>query len=231
MTQPCKPRLAGPPHNPGVRELVAGKRRWSSPPNREHALKGFKGWHERGYLPHRDEPGLTQFVTFNLVDAFPAALRSEWAALLAVEDQREQRKQLESYLDRGRGECLLRRPELAKLVEDALRFHHGKHYDLRAWVVMANHVHVLFKVGEKPMSQVVAEWKEYTAREANKVLGRRGHFWTKDYWDTYMRDSDHELRARNYIENNPVKALLVRDARDWLWSSARFRDEQGVLRL
>jgi len=45
-----------------VRELVAGKRRWSSPPNREDALKGFKDWHERGYLPHRDEPGLTQFV-------------------------------------------------------------------------------------------------------------------------------------------------------------------------
>ena len=146
MTQPRKARSPGPPHNPGVRELVASKRRWSSPPNREQALKGFKGWHERGYLPHRDEPGLTQFVTFNLVDAFPVALRSEWAALLAVADQREQRKKLESYLDRGRGECHLRRPELAKLVEDTLRFHHGKHYDLRAWVVMANHVHVLFKV-------------------------------------------------------------------------------------
>ena len=85
-------------------------------------MKGFKGWHERGYLPHRDEPGLTQFVTFQLLDAFPAALRSEWAALLAVEDQREQRKKLESRLDRGQGECCLRRPELAKLVEGALRF-------------------------------------------------------------------------------------------------------------
>jgi hypothetical protein len=47
----------------------------------------------------------TQFVTFQLLDAFPAALRSEWAALLAVEDQREQRKKLESCLDRGQGEC------------------------------------------------------------------------------------------------------------------------------
>ena len=46
-----------------------------------------------------------------------------------------------------------------------------------------------------------------------------------------MRDNAHELRARNYIENNPAKALLVHDPRDWPWSSARFRDEHDVLRL
>jgi REP element-mobilizing transposase RayT len=214
-----------------VRELVAGKRRWSSPPDRMDAMKGFKGWQERGYLPHRDEPGLIQFITFQLKDAFPAALKSEWAALLAIEEDREQRKQLENYLDRGKGECLLGRADLAAIVEGALRFHHGTLYELRAWVVMANHAHVLLKVADKSWSAVVADWKEYTAREANKVLGRRGQFWAKDSWDTYMRDSDHELRARNYIENNPVKARLVRDPKDWPWSSARFRDKMGKLHL
>ena len=109
MSEPLKPRRSGPPHNPGLRELVAGKRRWSSPPNKEQAKLGFQGWHERGYLPHRDEPGLTQFVTFRLVDAFPRALRSEWAALLELEDERERRTQLEAYLDKGRGACHLRR--------------------------------------------------------------------------------------------------------------------------
>src|SRR5947209_3929124 len=63
MTRSDGPGRFGPPHNPAVRELVANKRRWSSPPKREHAMLGFRGWHERGYLPHRDEPGLVQFVT------------------------------------------------------------------------------------------------------------------------------------------------------------------------
>ena len=81
-----------PPYNPGVRELVSGKRRWSSPPNREAAAKGFRGWNERGYLPHRDEPGLTQFVTFHLADSFPAVLRSDWAALLQFENPALYRK-------------------------------------------------------------------------------------------------------------------------------------------
>ena len=96
---------------------------------------------------------------------------------------------------------------------------------------MPNHLHVLFKVGTKPMGKVVADWKEYTAREANKLLKRRGSFWAKDYWDTFMRDSAHELIARNYTEKNPVKALLVRSSKDWLWSSARFRDDYGRLVL
>jgi len=60
VSQPPKPRRPGPPHNPGVRDLVDGKRRWSSPPKIEDAKQGFRGWNERGYLPHRDEPGLTQ---------------------------------------------------------------------------------------------------------------------------------------------------------------------------
>src|SRR5688572_18052907 len=68
VSLPPKPHRPGPPHNPGVRDLVAGRRRWSSPPKMKDAKQGFRGWHERGYLPHRDEPGLTQFVTFHLTD-------------------------------------------------------------------------------------------------------------------------------------------------------------------
>ncbi len=96
MAETQKPSPPGPPHNPSVRELVAGKREYSSPPKRKDAQRGFRGWHERGYLPHRDEPGLTQFVTFRLMDCFPTELRSEWAMLLDVEDERERRIQLEA---------------------------------------------------------------------------------------------------------------------------------------
>jgi len=221
----------GLPHNPGLRELIAGKRKWASSLTVEEAKAGFKGWHERGYLPHCDEPGLTQMVTFHVADSFPASLRSEWQACLEIEDNVERRKQLQAYLDKGRGECPLHQPRLTGLVEGAFRFYHGKDYELRAWVVMPNHVHVLFTVAEKPMGEVIGTWKEYTAREANQLLKRRGPFWAADYWDTFMRNSNHELQARNYAERNPVKAGLVSAAKDWPWSSARFRHEYGRLVL
>ena len=78
VSQPPKPRRPRPPHNPGVRDLVEGKRRWATPTMAENLKQGFRGWNERGYLPHRDEPGLAQFVTFRLADSFPEALCSEW---------------------------------------------------------------------------------------------------------------------------------------------------------
>ena len=179
MPETPKSHRSGPPHNPGVRELVSDKRQWSAPVNREDAMRGFRGWNERGYLPHRDEPGLIQFVTFHLADSFPAALRSEWEAVLQVEDDRERRLQIEKYLDKGRGGCDLRRPDIAKLVDDALRFHHAQWYDLRAWVVMPNHLHILVQIGETPLSRIIKELKRYTSREANNILGGRARFGAK----------------------------------------------------
>jgi REP element-mobilizing transposase RayT len=245
VSQPPKPRRLGPPHNPGVRDLVEDKRRWSSPPKIENLKRGFRGWHERGYLPHRDEPGLTQFVTFHLTDSFPESLRSEWEHFAKIENDREQRRLLEAYLDKGRGECHLHRPEVAKLVEDnfcqfsgagcgsqsRIAPEHAARYELRAWVVMPNHVHLLFKVGTASMSETVGAWKKHTGRLANKLLGKQGAFWAEDYFDVFMRDAEHELQTVRYIENNPTKAKLVLDPKQWLWSSARFRDEFGVLRL
>jgi REP element-mobilizing transposase RayT len=224
-------RLPSPPINPGVRDLVAGKRAWSKPLAQDAIQRGFSGWHENGYLPHRDEPDLTQFVTFRLGDALPVELRSEWEGLLNIENDRRRRIELEAYLDRGRGECLLRRPDIAAEVEGSLLFRHDLDYELKAWVIMPNHVHLLFRVQDIPMSQLVDAWKGFTAKAANRILGRKGRFWQEGYWDTYMRGEDHELRTRRYIENNPTKAKLATFPREWSWSSARFRDAFGRLCL
>jgi putative transposase len=117
------------------------------------------------------------------------------------------------------------------MVEKALQFFHGARYELRAWVIMSNHVHVLFKVDSVPMSEIMETWKKHTANKANRLLRRRGAFWAEDYFDTYMRNDQHERMTIRYIENNPTKAKLVLDPREWLWSSARLRDEFGRLRL
>ena len=71
-------------------------------------------------------------VTFHVLDSFPAALRSEWAALFEIEEDAERRKKLQGYLDKGRGECPLRQACIAEMVDEALRFHHGSQYELRA---------------------------------------------------------------------------------------------------
>ena len=230
-----------------LRELVADKNRWSRPLTDEERAFGFLGWHERGYLPHCDFPGLVQFVTFRLADSMPALRRGEWEHLLLIEDLREKRGKLEEYLDRGVGECHLRDSRIAKLCEDALRFFDNERYELLAWCVMPNHVHVLVHVWQVPLWKMVAAWKKRVGAQAldllrkerrspdrldgvgsaNEPIGRSAlqSFWQREYWDTFMRDEDQERTAIRYIESNPVNAKLCRTAEDWSFSSARFRDE------
>ncbi|MFO1485794.1 MAG: transposase [Verrucomicrobiaceae bacterium] len=223
MSEP-NPRRPGPPHHPEVREVVRRQREVSQNPTREEQRAGFRGWNERGYVPHRDEPGLTQFVTFRLADSFPAELRDEWEKLLKIEDDRERRTQLEAWLDLGHGVCHLKDVRIAQLVAEALRKFDSERYRLIAFTIMPNHVHVLFEVGETPMAKVVRDWKGTTARAANALLGLTGSFWQQDYWDTYMRDVEHEEQTIRYIRNNPVKAGLVNDWQQWPWTYVRPKD-------
>ena len=218
-----------PPCNPGLHQLVKGKQAWAEPMDESSKALGFAGWHQRGYLPHRDTPGLTQFVTFRLHDSFPNSRRSEWEAMLRIGDSRQKRTRLEEYLDKGFGPCWLRQPGIGALAEGAVRHFDGERYRLLSWVIMPNHIHVLVQIAQVPLAQILQSWKRFIAREANKLLQREGSFWEREYWDTYMRDAEQLIRARRYIDQNPVKAHLVRDATDWPWSSARLRDAYGRL--
>ena len=149
-----------------LRQLVEGKNRWSRPLTEEEKALGFLGWHERGYLPHCDFPGLVQFVTFRLADSMPASRCGEWEHLLAIEDVREKRTRLEEYLDRGHGACQLRKPRIARLVEDALLHFEQQRCQILAWCVMPNHVHVLVHVWQTPLWKLVRSWKRHVAISA-----------------------------------------------------------------
>jgi REP element-mobilizing transposase RayT len=93
------------------------------------------------------------------------------------------------------------------------------HYDLRAWVIMGNHVHVLL-LPKVPPSRLLQSLKGSTARDANRLLGKTGSFWQAESYDHWVRDESEFLPVVRYIENNPVRAGLVARAEDYPWSSA-----------
>ena len=157
-----------------LRELVYQKNQWDEPLADGDKANGFLGWHERGYLPHCDKPGLVQLVTLRLVDSLPASRRGEWEHLLKIEDARARRTKLEEYLDRGAGECWLREASVAKLAEDALLFFHGQRYGLLAWCVMPNHAHVLVHVWDWPLWKMLASWKRFSGTRALRLLEAEG---------------------------------------------------------
>jgi len=171
---------------------------------------------------------MIQTINFRLADALPNSVLERWlaelsgkadAAVVAAIYQRS-----EKYLDAGHGECWLRNPAVAGMVEAALLHFDGERYRLLAWCVMPNHVHVLMETLEGfPLADMLHSWKSFSAKQANKILGRAGEFWQREYFDRYIRHAEHFQQAIVYIEENPVKAGLAKVKTEWPWSSARAR--------
>ena len=187
------------------------------------------GWRSRGYIPHFDQRNLIQSVTFRLEDAVPEELVKQWklelswAKRISASDPRQValRRKIEKYEDAGIGACWLRNDQVAAIVEQAILYYGGEHYRTIAWCVMPNHVHTIFEIhGKCSFDEIMHSWKSYTTHEANKILGRSGKFWFREYFDRFIRDSEHLASAIEYVENNPVKAGLVSRKEDWRWSSS-----------
>ena len=181
-------------------------------------VKDDYGWHSRK-LPHLDGEQMAQFVTFRLADSMPQAVLDKWRE--ECEDDVDFRKRIEKYLDAGYGSCWLGIPEVAKVVADAMKFFDGKRYELRAWVIMPSHGHMLIvlRPGEH-LPGIMHSIKSYSAKEANKLLGRTGQFWQHESFDRYIRSRKHFVAVVKYIEENPVKAGLCSSPEGWKFSSA-----------
>ena len=179
-----------------------------------------------------DQPGVYQSITFRLCDSVPEEVIERWKSEL---DWREGlagdaaaaialRGRIVAYEDAGHGACWLGDERIAAVVQDALLHFDGHRYRLMAWCIMPNHVHVLIETFPMhPLGRVLHSWKSFTAHRANELLARNGSFWAREYYDRYIRDDEHFAQTLAYIEQNPVKARLVKSAEEWKFGSAFWR--------
>ena len=116
---------------------------------------------------------------------------------------------IDKWLDAGEGSCVLRNPQLSGIVSKSLLHFNSKRYVLESFVIMPNHVHVLFTAIEPfKLEQIVKSWKGFTALKINKSLKKSGIFWQEDYWDRMVRNDRHLQKCHEYIIQNPIKAHL-----------------------
>jgi REP element-mobilizing transposase RayT len=189
---------------------------------------------DRGRLPHWEKDNATYFVTFRLSDSLPRTVldriaseresilrlaRQQSRALTTTERQHLKRistVRIEQYLDTGAGSCSLRERDIAAVVAETLLLFDETKYRLFAWCIMPNHVHVVARIfPTHQLAEVLHSWKSYTAKEANRILGIRGSFWQREYYDHLLRDDAEFERAVKYVVENPVKAGLK--GWEWVW--------------
>jgi REP-associated tyrosine transposase len=203
-------------------------------------------------LPHWEITGATYFVTFRLAGSLPAAVVEEWrqererlrrgvvgAHTAMTEEERKRlsrvsHEKFDAQLDRAeQGPKHLTDPRLASLVVDALRFHASRRYDLYAYVVMPNHVHLVMRPLPKAnpvyvwgLDEIMRSIKGYTGKKANELRDAHGEFWQREYFDHLIRDEEEWWWYVEYTHLNPVRAELCARPEDWAWSSARLADSR-----
>ncbi len=158
-------------------------------------------------LPHFDKSNLMHFVTYRLCDSMPAnVLRQIEMELKSCSPDSldlQKRIKMEYWLDQGIGSCLLKKTECAEIVEKVWHHSDGQCFNIIAWVIMPNHVHILLKIGKvPPIEKIVQNWKKFSANKINKLLNRQGHVWQADYWDRAIRNKRHFIYTLEYIKKN-----------------------------
>jgi REP element-mobilizing transposase RayT len=175
-------------------------------------------------LPHIAPAGASFFVTFRLADSLPQhvvkelkqaliekerSLRNQfpndWYNLLRIERKRMFGKYEHQLDENPCGECLLKQPAAANLIVEKLREFDGRYYDLWAYCIMPNHVHILFDFSRQlvdeqgfMLPEIPEEYKQLdyvmmlvkggSSYAINQALCRKGTLWAKDSYDHYVRD-------------------------------------------
>ena len=152
------------------------------------------------HLMHIDIAGYYQFITFRTHDSSDNFLKK-----LYHQEKPVNKKQLEidHYLDNSKQGAYLNGQALVYL-NHYLHQADTQLYQLSAFVIMPNHVHLLAKPLIK-LPAMMRKIKGSSAYQLNKLLLKSGTFWEADYYDKAVRNQQQFNCVYNYIKNNPLK--------------------------
>lgn len=92
--------------------------------------------------------------------------------------------------------------------------------EVLAYCLMTNHIHLILKPDNtEGLQRVLKPLHMRYAQRVNKANGWKGHLWQGRYFSSAL-DEAYTWSAIHYVERNPVRAGMVTQAEDYLWSSA-----------
>ena len=95
------------------------------------------------------------------------------------------------------------------------------HWLCHAYCLMDNHYHLLIETPEGNLSQGMRQLNGKYTQSFNRTHQRAGHVFQGRYKAILVDKDSYMLELCRYIVLNPVRAGMVRSAKDWQWSSYR----------
>ncbi len=94
-----------------------------------------------------------------------------------------------------------------------------KPFSLFGYCLMGNHLHLLIRPQEAPISRIVQSLLVAHTQRYHRCRHSSGHVWQGRFKSPVIQDDDHLLAVLRYIEANPWRAKLVEQAGEYRWSS------------
>jgi len=150
------------------------------------------------------------------------------------------------------------RKEYKLIITDSLNYCvENKGLEIFAWCLMSNHLHMVCRAEEEyKISDIIRDFKKFSAkaiiREIEKISESRrdwllykfeyaGKFDNRikkyKFWQetnhAILLDDNQKIEQRiNYTHQNPVRALIVSESHDYMFSSARdYTGENGYVKV
>ena len=84
-------------------------------------------------------------------------------------------------------------------------------------MVMPDHVHFFCKPTHDAiqLSKFMQQWKQWTSKRIKSELQLDDSVWQEEFFDHLLRSHESYSEKWNYVEQNPVRAGLVKDAANW----------------
>lgn len=102
-----------------------------------------------------------------------------------------------------------------------LKYKEKYHFKLYHYVLMTNHVHLVLEPVEKGgnLAEIMKGINLSYAQHYKKKYQHTGHFWQDRYKSIIVSKDNYLLACGSYVELNPVRAGMVKEPKEYKWSS------------
>jgi putative transposase len=110
-----------------------------------------------------------------------------------------------------------------RLYLDILQRYKNKYgIKILAYCLMGNHVHILVAPGqEMALARAMGGTNLVYTQHVNRKYNRSGRLWQNRFFSSVVEEESYLWAVMRYMEQNPVRARLVKKAEGYPWSSAR----------
>lgn len=115
-------------------------------------------------------------------------------------------------------DIFLDKQDKKKFLEEMITTKEKYNYELYAYVLMPNHVHLQLHDKEENLSEIMHSLQIRYASYFNKKYERIGHLFQDRYRHKAIENDDYFSNAIRYIHSNPEKAFIAK-TEDYQWSS------------